>query len=225
MKKIILLLFAFVFVTNIYAVNYDNTVKVHDYAQVFSENEQKIIKEKINQYIEKYNMDMVVIAVKYYSTDTIDNYAKEIYEKYNYGKGDNNSCVMFILDLKDNYYYVNTFNDSNNLLSSNEISDIRNKIKKTQGNYDKVLSFINYTSESAETVTEKASSSFNLGDINWILILLLSSLMPALIFIVFMLKLNKEDLEEVYYDHLRENSLTINDRVDKFINTYTKQKS
>lgn len=225
MRKIILLLLLFTFVFNAYAFNYDNEVKLHDYAQVFSENEQKTIKEKIDSFIEKYNMDMVVISVRYYSTNTIDNYAKEIYEKYEYGIDDSKSCAMFIIDLQDNDYYINVFNDSNNLLSSSEIRNIKNKVKQTHGNYNKVLNFINYAYESASITTEKVEKNVSFNGINWGLILFLSLLMPMLILIVFMIKLENNEEKVIVCNHLRDNSLIINDRVDKFINTNTKQKS
>ena len=81
-KYIIILFLLFIGINSVLA--FDTTKKVYDYANVLSENEEKILKEKALEFIDKYNMDMVLVTVKHHEKRTTQAYAQDFYDYNEY---------------------------------------------------------------------------------------------------------------------------------------------
>ena len=63
-KILFTLLLVFIGIKSVYA--FDNTIKVYDYAQVLTSDEEDKLKNEVNKYIDEYNMDMVLVTVKHH---------------------------------------------------------------------------------------------------------------------------------------------------------------
>ena len=62
LKYLLILFLLFVGINNIKA--FDTSLKVYDYAQVLSLEEEENLKKEINLFIANHNMDMALVPVK-----------------------------------------------------------------------------------------------------------------------------------------------------------------
>ena len=62
-KYLIITLLLFFGIKNVNAIQkFDTTIKVYDYAQILTEREEKKLKAEANNYVNKHNMDMVIVT-------------------------------------------------------------------------------------------------------------------------------------------------------------------
>jgi len=136
LKFLFIIMLLFVGIQSILA--FDNTIKVYDYAQILSEKEEINLKKQVNNYINNYNMDMVLITVKYYTQSTTDEYINAFYNKNNFGKGISKDGVIVAIDLKENNISIKTFGKAFNYYSDGEIKNILNQMENNEEYYDKL---------------------------------------------------------------------------------------
>ena len=99
LKYLIIILLLFIGIRNIYA--FDKTEKIYDYAQILTEKEENKLKIGIDKYINKHNLDMVIVTVKHHSHDNLQNYMNEFYVKNDFGIESNIDGIIIVIDLKD----------------------------------------------------------------------------------------------------------------------------
>ena len=224
LKYLALILVLFTISKQVYAHTFDNTIKVYDYAQVLTEKEQSKIKEQVKEYIEKSNIDMAVVFVKYYSYDNLDKYVNEFYTKNNFGIGDDKSGIIMALDVRNNKVSINTYGEAKDLYSEEEVKNMVASISKTNKNYKKTENFIKYSNEYLNTDIKISTSEKVLRKINFIIVIIPSLLISTLVALMLFLKTRKKeeniDISNLYID---KNSVVINEEEDKFIDTRTKQ--
>lgn len=122
MKKIIKI-FIIIFITflsiNVYANEETNKTpsvsseeKIHDFANLLSEEEKELLKEEISRFVNKSNMDFVIVTISenpYGSTDVGENYnynapvdyAVDFYDYNGYGKRTNRAGIILLLDMQN----------------------------------------------------------------------------------------------------------------------------
>lgn len=223
MKKMIIIFLLIIGINNVFA--FDNTYKIYDYAQVLTEKEEKSIKTKIDKYIEKYNLDMVVVTVKYYNQNTLQEYMDEFYNKNQFGIGDNKDGIIIALDLKNNIKNIDIMNYGigNNLYSEEEKKEILNEVNKEDKYYDKILKFINYSNKYVNKNDDNYTTNNILSHIDWISIIVISFIVPTIVIIIGLLKnknIKKEDKADYY---VKKDVIDIHKKEDKFITTNTKK--
>ena len=112
---ILVLTLTFIGILNIRAIDIDE--KVYDYANVLTPTEKEELKEKIDTYIKKYNMDMAVITVKYHNYPSTEKYADAIHDELianGFGTGEHNDSIICIIDLNTDLHNVLGFQISTN---------------------------------------------------------------------------------------------------------------
>lgn len=227
MKKLKCLFILIILFIGIKGVNaFDNSLKVYDYAQVLTEKEENNLKTKINKYMNKYNIDMVIVTVKYYTQSTLDEYMNLFYNKNDFGIGNNKDGIILVLDLKNSYdnIGIQTFGRTVNFYSQNELENISNEINKEKGYYQKLNKFIDGSNEYIDNFDNIYIGDHNiLASVNWLEIIILSSIIPTIIIIIGLLKSKnvKKECNDNYY--IKKDSVVINKKSDKFITTNTKK--
>ena len=99
---LLLLIISFIGIINVKAVNVED--KVYDFANVLTTEEEEELKEKINEYIETYNMDMAVVTVKYHEYSTTEEYADALHDSFieaGFGIGEHKDSIICILDFNE----------------------------------------------------------------------------------------------------------------------------
>ena len=223
-KNLIIIMILFFGIGNVLA--FDNTIKVYDYAQVLSEKEEKKLKTQVNDYINKYNLDMVIVTVKYYEQTDVNQYINLFYNQNNFGVGINKDGIIVALDFKkNNTIGIKTFGKAINLYSTSEIQGILNKVNEEEDYYDKLSSFVKYSDkyvnqdDNSYTIDNSTSTS-----INWILIILPSLIILTIVIIIGLLKNKYIKKDEFVSYYIKRDSIVINKKEDKFITTNTKKR-
>lgn len=223
-KYLIIVFLLFIGINNVLA--FDNTVKVYDYAQVLPEKKEQELKEEVNNYINKYNVDMVIVTVKYYKQIKLEDYMNLFYNQNEFGKGINKDGIILVIDLKENNNTVGikTYGKAKNLYSENEIKNIINNVNGEKKYYNKLFSFIRYSNK----YISESDSNYNIvnkskSHINWLEIILPSLVISAMGVVIVLFKKRKVTNNKIVNNHVKEDSVVINKTEDKFITTNTKK--
>lgn len=221
-KYVIIILMLFIGIKNIKAFTFDNTIKVYDYAQILTEKEEDKLIEKVNEYINKYDIDMVIVTVKYYEKNTLKEYMDLFYNTNEFGNGINKRGIFIVLDLKNNDVGIETYNLDDSLYNDFELKNIKLSVSHENKYYNKLLNFIDL---SDKYLNEDYSVKLSINNpvINYLIIIIISIFIPTLVVMSILFKVNKYKVENTKISYLKENSLLINKREDKFLTTHTKQ--
>lgn len=94
----------------------DSSLKIYDYANILSDEEEKELKPLIDKYIEETGMDMVFVSIDmpYYNDHDNEDYAADFYDYNDFGLNDSHySGVLLLRNAyeQDPYFNVYTFGE------------------------------------------------------------------------------------------------------------------
>ena len=223
LKYLIIILLLFIGIRNIYA--FDKTEKIYDYAQILTEKEENKLKIGIDKYINKHNLDMVIVTVKHHSHDNLQNYMNEFYVKNDFGIESNIDGIIIVIDLKDKKENIGmkTFGIANSLYNEEKIKTILTEINKEKEYYKKLDKFIDYSNKYIEdNDSENITISSILSSINWLATIIISLILPLILIIICLLK-SKEIKKSENKNYIKENSIVIDIKKEEFMTTNTKK--
>ena len=107
----------------------DSSEKIYDFADLLSKDEEKQLFDKVNVYIEKYNMDLVFVTINENNKASARDYAEDFYIYNYFGTEDKKrSGCIFVLDMENRDYYLATSGSAILHLDDNRIDDILDDI-------------------------------------------------------------------------------------------------
>ena len=235
MKKLrIIFIFIVIFIGIKNVSAFDNTLKVYDYAQVLTSIEEKELKTLVDNYINNYNMDMALVTVKYHQKYDTKTYAEDFYDYNGFGIGNTKDGLIFVIDFTFGYtdIYISTTGQAIRMYDDYRIDKMLDDIayKKDDGYFEMFKIFVNDASNYANSGVPTSNSNTIIneyGDIvyketmPWGVIIIVSLLVPTIIIIILISKnrMVKKSINATYY--LRNGSVIINTRNDRFITTHT----
>ncbi len=223
LKKLFLILLLIIGVSSVKAERvFDTTIKIYDYAQILNDKEEKDLKKSVDKYIKKYNIDMVLVTVKHYNQNTLEEYMELFYNTNKFGIGDNKDGIMFTMDLKNDDIGIKTFGITNDLYSENELNKILTKVNKKDNTKDKLSTFIKYSNKYIDEYDSDTFDDEVLISINWIGITIISFILSTLVVFIGLLK-SKNKSSKKRSDNCVK-SLIITVKEDSFITTNTKKR-
>lgn len=103
MKKIryllIIIILSLAFISNCWAVESVNiNLKIYDYGDLLTDEEEKEIKTSIDEYIDEYNFDMVIVTQKDYIGD-LRAYGQDFYDYNDFGMGTTKDGILLVLNV------------------------------------------------------------------------------------------------------------------------------
>lgn len=236
-RFIFLIVLMFIGINKISAVELDTTRHVYDYAQVLTEEEESSLKEEADHFISTYNMDMVLVTVKYHTKSTTKAYAEDFYDYNNFGLGTNKDGILFVIDFTFGYkdIYILTTGEAIRVYDDIRINNMLDNIADTiyDSYYSAFNSFISdsktyaslgvadsnkdtYIGEDGELLSSK---KFTFSDL---LVPIIISLVISIIVILILINKNKMVKKAISANvYLKKNSLVISNRNDRFITTHT----
>lgn len=236
LKYLILAIVLFLTLQNVSA--FDKELKVYDYAQVLTPEEEEKLKEKSIEFTEKYNMDIIMVTVKYHEKSTTKAYAQDFYDYNGFGVGNTHDGLIFVIDFNFNEksdFYISTTGEAIRMYDDYRINSILDSIddeyyKNSEDYFNMFLAFINASDKYASLGVPSSNSNTRIdsnGDlvyktgIPWFKITLISLIISSAIVIFFIMK-NKMVRKSVNAnEYLKKDSVVINNRSDKFITTHT----
>ena len=77
----------------------DAKEKVYDFADLFDDQEEKDLYDQINKFIKNTNMDLAVVTISYNNKHNAGVYSDDFYDYNDFGIGDDNSGLLFLIDM------------------------------------------------------------------------------------------------------------------------------
>lgn len=234
LKFLLILLLVFIGINTVNA--FDNTIKVYDYAMVLTTTEEESLKEKAYQYIDEYNMDMVLVTVKYHEKSSTKVYAQDFYDYNGFGLNNTYDGIIFVIDFTFGYtdIYISTTGQAIRMYDDaridNMLDNVSYQYNKNGSYYNMFNTFINDASKYASYGIPSSNSNTIInsnGDlvykqnIPFGTILIISIVVATIILLIFIFKnrMVRKSVNAKYY--LKEGSVVINNRQDRFITTHT----
>lgn len=214
----------------------DAKEKIYDFEGVLSDSDYEQLQNKINAFIKKTDMDLVIVIadIPYYSDSTNEEYAADFYDYNDFGIDfDRYSGVLFLRNTydQDPYYNIYTFGDAQLYFDYNRLENILDNvyddihseyyysgfssfIDQLENYYDRGKALNNYTVDENGYLQEIYVFPFG-----WVFAL---SLGLTIIIMVVLVKKNKM-IAKAYEagEYADENSIQINNRIDQFLTTHT----
>ncbi len=133
----------------------DATKKIYDYANLITKDEEEVLYNKVQEFINKYDMDMAIVTINSNPKSSSMAYADDFYDYNNFGKGTNKTGLLFLIDMQNRNMWISTTGDAINIYTDSRINTILDYT------YDKILNE-DYNG-CAEQFIEKASYFANKG--------------------------------------------------------------
>lgn len=102
----------------------DEKEKVYDFANLLTDEEEKKLYSSINQYIEKYDMDMAVVTIDKNNKASAMDYADDFYDYNNFGVGSTYNGLLFLIDMDTREMWISTTGEAIRVYSDARIDSI-----------------------------------------------------------------------------------------------------
>ncbi len=237
MKKIYYLCFLFLclFLTiNVKAtISVDSSLKIYDYGELLTEEEEISLKEEIDTFVNQYDLDMVVVTLKDY-TGSLKTYGQDFYDYNDFGVGKTHDGILLVLNV-DNLGPVAeivTTGEGIRMYDDNRISGLLSAMSsaKYDGNRAIVSAFISRASSYAKSGIP-ASNRDTYIDSNGeyrikreyplILVLIASSTITLIATLILVARNKMVEKASGAKEYLNSKTVNISLKQDNFIYTHT----
>ena len=207
--------------------------RLQDLAKIFNSLEREELNEKLDEISHKNKLDITVCFTNSLEGKTIADYAKEQYENYEFGYGENKDGIMLLVSFESNDWYIATRGYAINAFTEAGIQYIGEKIKPDLADghyYDVVDTYIEicdrFITDAKNGNPYGGSADANTTDDDgsvlpapmWILVSIGAGLVVALIVVGSMKrKLKTVNKQTAANNYLRSGSLNITESNDIFL--------
>ena len=219
--------------------NVDKEEKIYDFADLLTDEEEQKLFEMTSNFIEKYNMDMVVAIINEnpygVSDDYTRIYSQDFYWYNGFGFGEYRSGIIFLIDMANRYPYITTRGNATLLFDDTRINAMHDDAYDYLASNDYFKACEQYIN-SAESFAKKGIPDSNKlycvnenGDIykcksapkkiNWIITILVAIILPLIIVLVHLRKY-KGILSATNANQYLKNVQLVN-VIDQFLTTFT----
>lgn len=233
MKKIVyclIIVLSCILIPNVKAI--DTKEKIYDYADKLTDSEEKLLKEKIDTFIEKYNMDMVLVSIDKHDKYSTEAYADDFYDYNGFGIGNTHDGVIFVLDYnfgKENMH-MSTTGEAIRMYDDYRIDKILDVVYEDYDYYELYSDFIDECSYYAQLGIPSSNKNTYInskGDLvykkhfPYLLSLGVSTLVATIVLLILIAKnkMVKKAIEANVY--MNKENANITERKDQFITTHT----
>lgn len=98
--------------------------KVYDFAELLTDSEEKALYTLIESYIEKYDMDMVIVTIDENNKKSQVEYADDFYDYNEFGIGDTRDGILFLIDMDNRQMHISTTGEAIRMYNDSRIEDI-----------------------------------------------------------------------------------------------------
>ena len=135
-----------------------NAYYISDETGVLSSDDFEYLSEKLEQYSDEVNNDLIVLIVESTGNKSAQDYADDYYDTNNYGYGSNKSGMLFLIFVSSREWYISTAGDCISIFSDNEFDKLENAlISKLQNN--KYFEAIDSFCDTSKKIIQNSASS------------------------------------------------------------------
>ncbi len=241
MKKIAYGIFIFVislfFIPNVFAVptSLDTSLKVYDKADLLTYEEEMQLREEVQKFIEKYDMDLILLttnnSLSYSNTRA---YAENFYLSNGFGLGNTEDGLIFVIDKSYGYNDLAIATRGHAILvyDDSRIDFILDAVvlQKENGYYSMFTAFLDKADYYADKGVAPSNKDYYIDSngyykhkrtFPWVWIILISLAVPSIIVGILVSKnkmIKKATTASAYLD---QGSIQYTRREDRFITTHT----
>ncbi len=114
----------------------DTTLKVYDYADLINDVDEIQLRDSIEQFINEYRMDMVVVTINENNKASSMAYADDFYDYNGFGIGTSHDGILFLIDMDNRKMWISTTGKAIRIYNDARIDTILdytyNKIKNQE---------------------------------------------------------------------------------------------
>lgn len=86
----------------------DEKEKIYDFANLLSSTEESELLEEVLEYIQDYNMDMIIVTTNNNNKSDAQNYADDFYDYNYFGVSDTHDGILFLIDMDTREMWIST---------------------------------------------------------------------------------------------------------------------
>ena len=86
----------------------DEVIKVYDFADLLTDDEEEQLYEEVSKYITKTNYDLVLVTINENNKDSAREYADDFYDYNEFGKDSLRDGVLILIDMDNRELYIST---------------------------------------------------------------------------------------------------------------------
>ncbi len=214
----------------------DTSTKIYDYGDLLTDSEESYLKGLIDEYIKKYNYDMVVVTKRNYNaSDTaMMNYADDFYDYNHFGIGNTKDGILLFLNVDSlgPVVWMSTTGNAILMYDDARISSMKSAMSSAKGNGNSAIveAFIKRASDYAETGIPSSNKhayidkngDYRVKKVYPIFRNILIAAIGSTVILLIMIFKNKMVKKAAFAtEYLDKQSVNIYNRRDTFINTYT----
>lgn len=141
--------FAFFAVMNVSAED-ESYNQVIDEADLLSDEEESDLNITINEIIDTYDFDAVILTVPSLNGAEVEAYADDYYDQNGYGVGDDRDGILFLISMEERDYYTSTCGYGIKVFTDYGIEKLNEKISPYLSDGDYYEGFAKYLSMTKE---------------------------------------------------------------------------
>lgn len=128
----------------------DSSEKVYDYAGLFTYSEEEELFEKIEEFIDTYNIDMAIVTIDENPKSSAKAYAESFFTINNMGIGNNEDGILFLIDMDTREMWIATHGSAKDIYDSyiDPILDDCYEYISDDEYYECAMAFINSSTSS-----------------------------------------------------------------------------
>ena len=86
----------------------DASEKVYDFANLYTDAQEKELYSLIMEYIDSYNLDFAIVTINNNSKESTAAYAQDFYDYNSFGIGNSYDGILFLIDMVNREFYMTT---------------------------------------------------------------------------------------------------------------------
>ena len=215
----------------------DASEKIYDFAEIITDEEEKELYEKIQNYINKTNIDMVILTIDEAFSDTeIDEYAVDFYDYNDFGLNTakyDGIIIVRNVNSFNRYFNIHSFGNAQLYYDYYTLENILDYIYDDIRSDNYLSGFSDFIEESERYYSRGANPNYYVDDNGFIqknppkyhlplfTAVFISGIITLITMIVLVKKnkmIKKEKLATIYVDR---NTIKYYNKIDRFLHSHT----
>ncbi len=170
----------------------DEKEKIYDFADLFTEEEEQKLYQKISQYIDSYQLDLALVTISQNNKSSPREYADDFYDYNNFGFNNTKDGLLFLIDMDNREIYMTTTGAAINMYNDYRINKALEQVYQymtNQNYYQGVLQYIQIIGDYAKSGLPGKQDQKNLT--TTICYSIIISLIITIIIMVILINKNK----------------------------------
>lgn len=211
----------------------DEKEKIYDFALLIDDNDESKIFEDITNFINKYNMDMVVVTINTNTANTSQDYADNFFDYNYFGKNSSRDGILLLIDMDNREVYISTSGKGQLIYDDARIDNMLDSLVDylATDSYDSAVnSFISDATKYAKSGVPFSNRNYKIDEngnyiyvepFHWFAIIAISLVITLIVMFILTSKHKLVRINSTATFYLDKNTINIKNRTDKFITTHT----